>query len=485
MNVVFATMVTNTIAIILSIYACSNVYVVAQTQAKIQPYQTFVGTYHPVNISLYEKYHFGSTVIVNRDSEAGGAGTLENDINWHCQNVSVNQIYGMILGHSEHGVYNNTNDTNMFHPLNPAGMLQGAARWSNLSKICPQIRGIYIDDFFNNYIGKKPSQCITCPISNSTVYGSNTAGYFCCPWPLTSGHCIPPSKINIALENCCLTEGSVKKCQGLPSCVSNPKNLLPCNVIDWGVTLTRLKDLKAALQGKSIDEHWNVDHSSLATTPNLKLGVVWYTGGEIEVFHDDGVLNVIDQINMWDFTQNATYKNFTKNFKMLRKKVGPTIPIIFGNYVKDSLEGWMSVESVESILKESIDAYDEGVIDGMYLFSGLQLEKENATRYELPSKFNALLYPYFGRCIVTVTDQNGQPVGNVIVEVSFIRKPKREMFITSKKTNADGEIFFDGWAKGKNNNYLIRLKQVAAKQKTITLTPQKTVTATVTLLPPP
>ena len=173
---------------------------------------------------------------------------------------------------------------------------------------------------------------------------------------------------------------------------------------------------------------------------------------------------------------------------MLRQKVGSTIPIIFGNYVKDSLEGWMSVESVESILMQSIDAYDKGMIDGMYLFSGMQLEKENATKYDLPSKFNTLLFPYFGKCIVTVVDKernnvlnddgtHQQPVNNVIVEVYFIRTDDksntiRETFITSKKTNDVGEIFFDGYAKDDNNKYIIRLKQIAAKEITITLIPQ-------------
>ena len=492
------------ILIIFSIQKYNNINAIDTATTTIQPYQTFIGTYHPVNVSLYEKYHFGSTVIVNRDSEAGGAGTLEDDIQWHCENISVNQIYGMILGHSEHGVYNNSKDTNMYHPLSPAGMLQGAARWSKLSKICPQIRGIYIDDFFNNYIGKKPSKCIECPISNATVYGSNTAGYYCCPWPRDSkGHCTPPSSSSTSttplLENCCLTKGTVKNCQGVPSCIRNPKNLLPCPVIEWGVTLSKLKDIKAALQGKTIDINGNVDHNSLATTPNLKLGIVWYTGGEIEVFHDDGVLNVIDQINMWDFTQDATYTNYTNNFIMLRQKVGSTIPIIFGNYVKDSLEGWMSVESVESILMQSIDAYDKGMIDGMYLFSGMQLEKENATKYDLPSKFNTLLFPYFGKCVVTVVDNEHnkhddgtrqQPVNNVIVEVYFIRTDDksntiRETFITSKKTNDVGEIFFDGYAKDDNNKYIIRLKQIAAKEITITLIPQQTIKARMTLLPPP
>ena len=145
-------------------------------------------------LSTWEKYRFGSTVIVNRESEQGGAGSLEHDIGWHCNNASVNQIYGMLLGHSEGGVFNNTKDSDIFHPLNPAGILQGAARFSNISKLCPQVRGVFIDDFFNNYIGKRPSKCVSCPASNPNLYGSKSAGYFCCPWPLSNGHhCIPPS----------------------------------------------------------------------------------------------------------------------------------------------------------------------------------------------------------------------------------------------------------------------------------------------------
>ena len=71
------------ILIIFSIQKYNNINAIDTATTTIQPYQTFIGTYHPVNVSLYEKYHFGSTVIVNRDSEAGGAGTLEDDIQWH------------------------------------------------------------------------------------------------------------------------------------------------------------------------------------------------------------------------------------------------------------------------------------------------------------------------------------------------------------------------------------------------------------------
>ena len=129
----------------------------------------------------------------------------------------------------------------------------------------------------------------------------------------------------------------------------------------------------------------------------------------------------------------------------------------------------------------------------------MQLEKENATKYDLPSKFNTLLFPYFGKCVVTVVDNEHnkhddgtrqQPVNNVIVEVYFIRTDDksntiRETFITSKKTNDVGEIFIDGYAKDDNNKYIIRLKQIAAKEITITLIPQQTIKARMTLLPPP
>ena len=334
--------VGNIITFLLLCFRLVVVLAAVQNSYSVEPYQTFAGTYHPVNLSTWEKYRFGSTVIVNRESEQGGAGSLEHDIGWHCNNASVNQIYGMLLGHSEGGVFNNTKDSDIFHPLNPAGILQGAARFSNISKLCPQVRGVFIDDFFNNYIGKRPSKCVSCPASNPNLYGSKSAGYFCCPWPLSNGHhCIPPSNLDTAkpnISNCCLTAGTVKGCQDIPNCETNPGNLLPCKIVnDWGITLSKLKDIKGALLGKSIDKNWNVNHDSVATTPYNKLGVVWYTGGEIDVFHDNELLGIIDEISLWDFTQDLTYKNYTNSYALLRKKVGDDIPIIFGNYIKDSL----------------------------------------------------------------------------------------------------------------------------------------------------
>ena len=162
------------------------------------------------------------------------------------------------------------------------------------------------------------------------------------------------------------------------------------------------------------------------------------------------------------------------------KNTNKTNSLCVSNYRR---EGWMSVESFDSIFAQSVDAYDRGMIDGMYIFSGVHIQYENATRYNIPAKFNKLLFPYYGKCIVTVLDYDGQPVKNIVVEVHFLRKA-RKSFITAKKTNLDGKMFFDGLAKGENNAYSVQLRRVAAEQATVFLVAQKTVHTSINLFPP-
>ena len=125
--------------------------------------QGFIGLYHPfkgkvyagTGISededLYQAYLFGVNGIINDPSY--GEYLFKENIEKHCQEFDTNLVYGIIRPPSERGVVNNPNDTKLWEPASPSGMIQAAARSSRLSTIFPQIRGVIIDDFWANYYG--------------------------------------------------------------------------------------------------------------------------------------------------------------------------------------------------------------------------------------------------------------------------------------------------------------------------------------------
>ena len=123
--------------------------------------QGYIGLYHPFkgNVyagtgineddDLYRAYLFGVNGIIN-DLSYGEYHFKEN-IEKHCQEFDTNLVYGIIRPPSERGVVNNPNDTKLWEPASSPGMIQAAARFSKLSSIFPQIRGVIIDDFWANY----------------------------------------------------------------------------------------------------------------------------------------------------------------------------------------------------------------------------------------------------------------------------------------------------------------------------------------------
>ena len=93
-------------------------------------------------------FGFGSTMIYNTDSEGGM--TLRQSAEFHCRNVSVNQLSMLIAPPTEGGVVNNPADTDRWVPAPEprVGMVQAAARFSQLARsTCPQATGVVIDDF--------------------------------------------------------------------------------------------------------------------------------------------------------------------------------------------------------------------------------------------------------------------------------------------------------------------------------------------------
>ncbi|MFA5032790.1 MAG: hypothetical protein WC614_07205 [bacterium] len=99
----------------------------------------------PESTYVQDAFKFGDFWNVNRPGDCGL--TFKNWIDSACESWNVERYTGVILPPSENGVINVPSDTNVFMPKSPPGMIQGAARFSRLSKIYGQIYGVNIDDF--------------------------------------------------------------------------------------------------------------------------------------------------------------------------------------------------------------------------------------------------------------------------------------------------------------------------------------------------
>ena len=140
-----------------SLQSASN----AQT-APPTKFKGFLGTYHPVKGTAYggggwkegelmqHAFNFGQNAILVTSSRHGY--TFEENIKNSCHEWDVNRVYGIVLPPSELGAVNQPKDSDLWKPFGKQpGMIQAAHRFSELSKGCPQIAGIIIDDFFNDF----------------------------------------------------------------------------------------------------------------------------------------------------------------------------------------------------------------------------------------------------------------------------------------------------------------------------------------------
>lgn len=134
---------------------------IAQTPSPAK-FKGFLGTYHPYNGTAYggpgwkegelmqHAFSFGQNAILVKGSHL--KYTFEENINNSCREWDVNRVYGILLPPSEFGAVNQPKDSDIWKPFEKApGMIQGAHRFSELSKRCPQIAGVIIDDFFNDF----------------------------------------------------------------------------------------------------------------------------------------------------------------------------------------------------------------------------------------------------------------------------------------------------------------------------------------------
>jgi hypothetical protein len=145
--------------VVLTLCLCSQSALVAQTPTR---FKGFLGTYHPVNGTAYggsgwtegvliqQAFNFGQNAILMKGSHAGY--TFEENVNNSCSEWNVNKMYAILLPPSEFGAVHQPKDSDLLKPFEKQpGMIQGAHRFSELSKRCPQIAGVIIDDFFNDF----------------------------------------------------------------------------------------------------------------------------------------------------------------------------------------------------------------------------------------------------------------------------------------------------------------------------------------------
>jgi hypothetical protein len=369
---------------VLAVVLCSTAMLLSQSDLSAQTqtgkkFKGFLGTYHPFNGTAYggpgwedgelmqHAFNFGQNAILAKGSHLGY--TFEENINNSCREWDVNKVYGILLPPSEAGTVNQPMDSDLWKPFarNP-GMIQGAHRFSELSKRCPQITGVIIDDFFNDF----------------------------------------------------------------------PK----------AIDLKQLRALKDAVLGKRIDENGNIDSSSPATTPNLKLYIVVYEH-HLGLKVDPQALELLDGVSFWIWKQSENYKNFDEYLDTVHR-LYPNKDVIAGVYVLSSL-AVPTVASVHHIMERAIDAYAKGKINGLLIFSAVWLSREKTKKERwdelaLPQFLGSVYYPFLGEGKGKVIDaRSKKPIRDALVSVSRLVNGQK-LLTTKKRTGEQGEYDFGGWS---------------------------------------
>ena len=367
-------------------------------QTKPNKIKGFLGTYHPVKGTAYggpgwkegelmqHAFNFGQNAILVTGSRHGY--TFEENITNSCSEWDVNKVYGILLPPAEGGAVHQPKDSDLLKPFGrKPGMIQGAHRFSELSKRCPQIAGVIIDDFFSDF----------------------------------------------------------------------PKD----------ISLAELRALKDALIGKRIDENGNVDSSSPATTPDLKLYIVVYEH-QLGLKVEPEALDLLDGVSFWVWKQSEHYKNFDDYIDTVNR-LYPNKEVIAGVYVRNSRE-LPVFASVHHIIDRAIDLYAKGRVNGLLIFSAAWLSREESKRERwdelaLPQLLGRVYYPFLGEGTGRVVDaRTKKPLKNALVTVR--RSAGGKLLLTTQKlTDERGEYHFGGWAgKGKERaDYEIRIESDSFK----------------------
>ena len=461
--------------------------------------QGWLGTYHAAHgatagsaapSAAWDVGRWGTVAIEN--SATDGGLSLEENIAFNCDNASVNQVYGMLIAPTEGGVFNNTNDTALWAPLpllkrvngtldpasagppGPQGLLQGAARWSRLSREghCAQIAGVVIDDFWTNFRTSRdppippptPGFCPRCPVAQPHVYGSAFGGMYCCQWPAAHGHCSPPAGTP-PKHACCLWPSPDSGCQKLLRCGTNPANATPCGIGGGArMSLQQMKDVQAVLQGKTFDAASGaVDHSSEPTTPHLKVFIVSYNS-QMANFEEGSagaelITNkIVEGVSFWISgpSQDASHGLLGSYVDELRGKLkalgageGGDFPLLTGAYLTYSSIGWMTPGPFWSLIEASRKLYDAGAVQGSYIFAGSVLPDMNQTIWDgfaFEDNLGKLYFPFVGEVSVVAVDAEtgGRIDGPFSVAVHY---PATNGSLVTRKTSggaAAGAVAFGG-----------------------------------------
>lgn len=122
----------------------------------------FIGLYHnstgtiyggwgwPSGDLLQTAFNFGLNAVICQAEYYGY--TFQTNLVNNCTVWNTNKVYGILRPPTEGGVVDQPGDTVLLQPFSQApGMIQAAHRFSELSKEYPQISGVIIDDFFENF----------------------------------------------------------------------------------------------------------------------------------------------------------------------------------------------------------------------------------------------------------------------------------------------------------------------------------------------
>jgi hypothetical protein len=220
-----------------------------------------------------------------------------------------------------------------------------------------------------------------------------------------------------------------------------------------GITLQEAMDIKAALLGKTVRDDGTVDHASVPRTPHLRLLTTWYaseTAGFISRFgQGDGILDVIDGANLWVVPQTiSAAEKYTKDVAALRELLPASKTIIAGDYVLYNLPNWEDPQSFFSIMNQTLQMYDDGKIEGSFLFAGVWFTAQHMNhsfwdKLQMPQWMDEHYYPHLGAVEGVVTSSNGNiPIEGAVVVARY----KGTQFVTRRTTDDQGRFNFSGWS---------------------------------------
>jgi hypothetical protein len=229
-----------------------------------------------------------------------------------------------------------------------------------------------------------------------------------------------------------------------------------CGVIldDWAGDTSITRQVRDAVQGKYVDDEGVVHSESYATTPNNKLYCVVYSTDSVP-----GSSQVLDGVQYYNVpTQMCCLDKLDSDITNLRANY-PGKEVQIGIYLKNSGVGWLPAASVQYWLAHALDRYDAGDINGVTLFAGVFLIKENIplsiwNGFALPHWLDSLYYPYLGAGQGNLYDcTTGLALTDGFVRVYCKGRVSGDtLFRSRQKTDANGQYHFGVWAGNRNTD---------------------------------